>query len=82
MLNQENIETVLFRLINQNELSDFYREDCQRIKNVLAYHNIDISLADAGLIWFWHSNQLDASWLFIHDDEEILSVTKEFASKA
>ncbi len=88
MLTQEKIEKVLYCLVLahlKDPVNLDHFSDCQKIKNVLGWDGINVSIAEAYLIWSWHSAGWDEDWLPItvslETADKILEVAQEFVTK-
>jgi len=48
-----------------------FADDIATIRRVLKEDGCAVSVSEAAAFWSWRSQQYDATWLVLHDDDEI-----------
>jgi len=56
-----------------------YSDDIERIQKILSERrNIQLSVVEVVLFWNWRSDEFDASWLVVHNEDEVLQWYDKF----
>ena len=60
-----------------------YADDCERICEI-AQRKLDLELtqAQAQVVWQWHSETVCAGWLFVRDEDEVVGAIESFMASA